>query len=65
MGNDIIRQQVLDLIDKNGGEALISEVVKGLAHLTEDSVKNAIRALLEMGPLELGKKFQLVHSHRT
>lgn len=63
--DDAIREQVLALIDRKGGEALVSEVVKGLVEqhdLTEDSVKNAVRALLEVGPLELGENFRLVHN---
>ncbi len=58
-----IREQVLALIDRNGGEASVSEVVKGLVQehqLTKESVQNAVRVLLEVGPLELGKNLRLV-----
>ncbi len=59
----VIREQVLALIEKNGGEASVSEVVKGLVRehqLTEDSVQDAVRVLLEVGPLELGENLRLV-----
>lgn len=59
-----IRQKILDLVDENGGTLSISETTKTLAEnkqLSECSVQDGIRSLLETGPLELGDNMWLVH----